>query len=101
ELTLGVLAGMDAGGTARAAAAGEIGQRRPRPAGAAIKGDQRAERARADIVAADEAKPIAAPLLPPPHPPTLLSPGMIRCERKKSPGRTLSPHHRQHGRLRN
>jgi len=62
ELPLGVLAGMDAGGAARAAAAGEIRQRRQRGACAAVVVDQRAEGARADIVAADEAKPIE-PLL--------------------------------------
>ena len=66
ELTLGVLAGVDAGGTARAAAAGEIGQRRQRRACAAIVVDQRAEGARADIVAADEAKPIELLLDGPP-----------------------------------
>jgi hypothetical protein len=53
---------MDAGGAARAAAAGEIRQRRQRGACAAVVVDQRAEGARADIVAADEAKPIE-PLL--------------------------------------
>jgi hypothetical protein len=46
---------MDAGGTARAAAADEIGQRRQPRACAAVVVDQRAEGARAHIVAADEA----------------------------------------------
>jgi len=78
ELTLGVLAGMDAGGTARAAAAGEIGQRRQRRAGAAVVVDQRAEGARADIVAADEAKPIEPLLLAQPHAIAVLAHGMIR-----------------------
>jgi hypothetical protein len=92
---------MDAGGTARTAAAGEIGQRRERRACAAVVVDQRAEGARADIVAANEAKPIEALLLAQPHAATVFAHGMIRCGRKKSPRRTLSPRHRQHGRLRN
>src|SRR5262249_10933699 len=58
ELALGVLAGMDARGAARAAAAGKIGGRRQRGAGAAVGGCQRAGGTRARIVAADEAKPI-------------------------------------------
>ena len=78
ELTLGVLAGVDAGGTARAAAAGEIGQRRQRRACAAIVVDQRAEGARADVVAADEAKPIEPLLLAQPHAIAVLAHGMIR-----------------------
>jgi hypothetical protein len=53
---------MDAGGAARAAAAGKSGERRQRRAGAAVVVDQRTEGTRADIVAADEAKPIE-PLL--------------------------------------
>jgi hypothetical protein len=101
ELALGVLAGVDADGTARAAAAGEIGQRRQRRAGAAVMVDQRAEGAWADIVAADEAKPIEPLLLAQPHAATVFAHGMIRFGVKKSPRRTLSPHHRQHGRLRN
>ena len=41
ELALGVLAGMDTDGAARAAAAGKTGQRRQRSAGAAVVVDQR------------------------------------------------------------
>ena len=67
ELALAVVAGMDAGGAARAAAAGKIGERRQRRAGAAVMVDQRPEGARADIVAADEAKPIEPLLLGQPH----------------------------------
>jgi hypothetical protein len=67
ELALAVVAGMDAGGAARAAAAGKTGERRQRRAGAAVMVDQRAEGARADIVAADEAKPIEPLLLAQPH----------------------------------
>src|SRR5262249_12509607 len=78
ELPLGVLAGMDADGAARTAAAGEIRQRRQRRAGPAVVVDQRAEGARADIVAADEAKPIEPLLLA--HPDAVLpfDHGMIR-----------------------
>ena len=75
ELPLGVLAGMDAGG---AAAAGEIRQRRQRGACAAVVVDQRAEGARANIVAADKAKPIEPLLLAQPHAVAAFAHGMIR-----------------------
>src|SRR5262249_51633943 len=78
ELTLGVLAGMDAGGTARAPAPGGIGQRRQRRAGAALVVDQRAGGARADVVAAGEAKPIEPLVFAPPPALPLLGHGMIR-----------------------
>src|SRR5262245_43971014 len=78
ELPLGVLPGMDAGGAACTAAAGEIRQRRQRRAGAAVVVDQRAEGARTDIVAADEAKPIEPLLLAQPHAVLLFAHGMIR-----------------------
>ena len=78
ELALGVLAGMDARGAARAAAAGKIGERRQRRACAAVVVDQRAEGARADIVAADEAKPIEPLLLAQPHAVAVFAHWMIR-----------------------
>ena len=60
HLALGVLARVDARGTPRAAAAGKIGQRRERGAGATAVIDQGAEGARPDMVAADEAQPVEA-----------------------------------------
>ena len=86
ELALAVLAGMDAGGAARAAAAGKSGERRQRRACAAIVVDQRAEGARADIVAADEAKPIEPLLLAQPHTVAVFAHGMIRLGWRPRPG---------------
>lgn len=67
ELALGVRAGMDAGRPSRAATPGEIGQRRQCRARAAVMVDERAERARADMVGADQPKPIEPLLVAQPH----------------------------------
>src|SRR6516164_43082 len=69
---------MKATPSAFAAVAGKIGQRRQRRAGAAVVVDQRAEGARADIVAADEAQPIEPLLLAQPHAVAVFAHGMIR-----------------------
>src|SRR5262249_57303643 len=75
---LGVWAGWAAEGAAGPAAGGEMRQPRQRRASAAVVVDQRAEGARADIVAADEAKPIEPLVLAQPHAVLLFAHGMIR-----------------------
>jgi len=67
ELALGILARGDATRTFGAAAAGEFGDRRQGRARPAVMIDQRAECARADIVAADQAQPIEPLLVVEPH----------------------------------
>src|SRR5205823_4511186 len=62
ELTLGLAARMDARRAAGAAAARQVGQGSERRARTAVMLEQGAERARADMVAANEAQPVE-PLL--------------------------------------
>ena len=63
KLALGIRAGTDAGGTGRAATSREIRQSFERCLRTAVMIDQHTERARPDMVAANEAKPIELGLL--------------------------------------